>query len=193
MHPRCWDILVQQHALIASPDKSALDLKMLAKIFAQTPLSDAGGLGGGLKLDWAKDYAGAEQFFWDVNEWNRHYRQLDEGWHFLARDPRLALGFDDLLASPPLASATDIAPKTRFNDNTCDIFSRLPAQILLEILVLLPSTSVRSLQLASRRVASLYLSSRYWRSRFKFPNELCHVSLPSGLLSSGRVGDLCVD
>ena len=39
----------------------------------------------------------------------------------------------------------------------------------------------------------MHLSSRYWRSRFEFPNELCHVGLPPALLTSGQVGDQSVD
>ena len=42
-------------------------------------------------------------------------------------------------------------------------------------------------------MASVHLSSRYWRSRFDFPNELCHVKLPPTLLKSGRVGERRVD
>ena len=160
---------------------------MLAKIFTRAPISRNG---GGFGPDWMIDYAGAEQCFWQDNE---VIFRLAKEWHFLARDPGLSLGFDDLLANPPLASATDIAPKIKFIDNGSDTFSRLPEEILSEITVLLPSASVRNVQLASRRMASLHLISRYWRSRFDFPNELCHVKLPSGLLKSSQVGDLYID
>ena len=188
MHPRCWDKLIQQHALKSSLYETVLDLTMLAKIFTRAPLNRT----GGFKPDWTTDYVGAEQFSWDDELTAPIFRQEKEG-HFLARDPGLSLGFDGLLANPPLASATDIAPKNKFIDNGSDIFSRIPEEILSEIAVLLPSASVRNLQFASRRMASLHLSSRYWRSRFNFPNELCHVNLPSGLLSFGQVGDLSID
>ena len=44
MHPRCWDILLQQHALVASPTKPYLDLDLLGKIFLQIPLYESGGI-----------------------------------------------------------------------------------------------------------------------------------------------------
>lgn len=105
----------------------------------------------------------------------------------------MALGFDNLLANPPLVSTASNSPRMQLTDNSRDIFSCLPVEILAEILVLLPSASVRDLQLASRKVASLHLSSRYWRSRFEFPNEVCHVTLPPALQKSGQVGDQWVD
>lgn len=111
-------------------------------------------------------------------------------WHFLLRDPALVLGFDDLLANPPLEPA---APRIEFMDNGSDFFAKLPSELLDEILVQLPSTSVRNLELDSRKMASVNLSSKYWRSRFEFPNELCHVRLPEALLTPGWVENRRVD
>lgn len=190
MHPRCWDILLQQQALIASPNNTCLDLNDLATIFLQIPL---GKFGGGFSPDWTTDYDGPEPFFWITDA-----EQLDifpdaSEWHFLQCDPGIACGFDRLFASPPLESAAKMSPRVRFIENGLDIFSRLPEEIITEILVLLPSASVRDLQLASRKMASVHLSSRYWRSRFEFPNELCHVKLPPALQNSGQVGGQWVD
>lgn len=105
----------------------------------------------------------------------------------------MACGFDQLLASPPLESAATMSPRVRFIENGGDIFSRLPEEIITEIVVLLPSALVRDLQLASRKMASVHLSSRYWRSRFQFSNELCHVRLPPAVRKSGQVGGQWVD
>ena len=187
IHPQCWDIFLQQHALLASPTRTCLDLTELSKIFLQIPL---GPIGNRFRPDWAVDYAGPERFFWIYPQ--DHFIEESE-WHFLARDPGMVLGFDDLLANPPLEHAANLSPQIPFADDGGDIFSRLPVEILTEILVFLPSTSVRNIQLASRSMASLHLSSRYWSSRFEFPNELCHITLPPALQRSGRVGDQCVD
>ncbi len=189
MHPRCWDILQQQHALVAPPNKACLDLNELAKAFIQVPLLKGG---CGFRPDWTIDYAGPEQFYW-VSEENEMNMEDDPEWKFIALDPRTACGFDELLANPPLESAANTSSPIQFNDDGGDVFHRLPPEILTEILVLLPSTSVRALQLASRKKASVHLGSQYWRSRFDWPNELCHVKLPPALLKSGQVGEQRVD
>ena len=77
MHPRCWDFLLQQHALVESPVKPCLDLDALSKIFLQIPL---GAGGGDFRPDWVTDCAGPELFFWDyeilsfrdAREWRRY-------------------------------------------------------------------------------------------------------------------------
>ena len=166
---------------------------MLGKIFLQIPLGD---FGGGFAPDWATDYAGPEPFFWridgDVPEEERYLEQFP-GWQYLVRDPGVGRGFEELFANPPLESADTTSPLIHFSDNGGGIFARLPEELLTEILVFLPTTSVRNLQLASRKIASVHLSSRYWRSRFQYPNELCHVSLPPELLKAGQVGGQWID
>ena len=191
IHPCCWDILVQQHALLAPPTRPCLDLNELSKIFLQIPLGESK---GGFAPDWATDYAGPEPFFWVEGETEQNH-SLEEypEWGFLLRDPGFGRGFDDLFASPPLESANTTSPPIHFSDDGGDIFARLPEELLTEILVLLPTTSVRNLQLASRKMASVHLSSRYWRSRFQFPNELCHITLPPSLRSAGQVGERWID
>ena len=188
MHPRCWDIFLQQHALVTSPTKADLNLNELAKAFLQIPL---GKTGGGFAPDWATDYGGPELFWW-INDLGELFDDTPQ-WHFLQRDPGIACGFDELFLNPPFESTTDMSGRVQFTDDGGDIFARLPEEIITEILVLLPSASVRDLQLASRRMASVHLSSRYWRSRFEFPNELCHITLPSALKKSGQVGGRWVD
>ena len=192
MHPRCWDICLQQHALVASPPQMDLNLNELAQVFLQIPL---GRLGGGFTPDWATGYGGPELFWWI----GRGYVSVEDlfnaapQWHFLQRDPGIACGFNELFINPPLESITDIPDRVQFTEDGDDVFARLPEEVLTEVLVLLPSASVRDLQLASRRIASVHLSSRYWRSRFEFPNELCHITLPPALKTSGQVGGQWVD
>ena len=195
MHPCCWDILLQQHAIVALPNQSCLDLNLLGNTFTKLPSARNG---GGFKPDWTADYAGPEQFFWLEGETNNDpfIRGLFERapeWIYLVQDLGMAYRFDDMLANPPLESAANIPSPIQCIENRTDIFSRLPNDILEDILLLLPSAAVRDVQLASRRMARVHLSSNYWRSRFDFPNELCHVSLPLALLKSGKVGEEWVD
>lgn len=164
IHPCCRDIFLQQYALLAPPTKTCLDLTELSKTFLQIPL---GRIGDRFRPDWAVNYAGPERFFWIYH--HDHFMYEPE-WHWLSYDPGMVHGFDDLLANSPLEHAAKLSPQIPFVDNGGDIFSRFSVEILTEILVFLPSTSVRTLQLASRSMASLHLSSRYWRSRFEFPN-----------------------
>lgn len=149
--------------------------------------------GGGFQPDWATDYGGPEPFWWIGDDATPDIFPEAFEWHFLQRDPGVACGFDQLFASPPFKSSATMSPPIRFTESGNDIFSRFPEEIITEILVLLPSASVRDLQLASRKIASAHLSSRYWRSRFEFPNELCHVELPQALKKSGQVNGQWVD
>ena len=80
-------------------------------------------------------------------------------WHFLARDPEMALAFDELLANPPLRSAINTSPRIQFADEENDIFSRLPAEILTKVFIHLSSASMRDLQLASRKITIVHLNS----------------------------------
>lgn len=188
MHPCCWDILVQQYALFAPPTKTCLDLNELGRIFLQVNL---GTIRDGFVPDWTTDFTGPKRFAW-IEDDNDNFEYTPKC-NFLARDPGIACGFDELLANPPLESTANRSPRTQFFDHGGDIFSRLPNELLGEVLLLLPSASVRDVQLSSRKMASLHLSSRHWRSRFEFPNELCHVRLPPALLNSGQVGKQWVD
>ena len=67
MHPCCWEILLQQYAIVAPPNQSCLDLNLLGNIFVKLPLERHG---GGFKPDWTADYAGPERFFWLEGEDN---------------------------------------------------------------------------------------------------------------------------
>ncbi len=187
MHPCCWDILLQQHALIGTSTNTNFDLNELSKIFLQMSLGSAG---NSYRPDWVIDYAGPERFFWIKN-----FDELKDEpeWHFLGRDPGMVFGFDELLANPPLQSTASTSTPIQFTDEGGDILSRLPTEILMDVLVLLPTPSVRNLQLASRKMASVPLGSRYWRSRFQYPNELCHITLPTVLQTSGQMDNRWVD
>ena len=115
-------------------------------------------------------------------------------WDFLVRNPDNPQGFETLLANPPLLAATgELSPPNSIATNIHDIFCRLPEELLLEIICLLPTASVHKLRLASRAIASVRLNTRFWRSRFMFPNELCHIQLPTGLLQTNQRDHTSVD
>ena len=57
----------------------------------------------------------------------------------------------------------------------------------------LPTTSVRNVRLASKVLASVPLGPSFWRSRFAYPNELCHVRLPAGFPRDHQSSTLSVD
>lgn len=139
MHPCYQEILLQQHALIAPPTETCLDPPELAKTLIQIPL---GKRGGGFRPDWATDYDGPEPFWWIGDEETPDIFPETSEWRFLQRDPGMACGFDQLFASPPLESAATMSPRVRFIQYRGDIFSRIPEEIINEILVLLPSASV---------------------------------------------------
>lgn len=149
MHLCCWDILQQQHALIAPPSR-CLDLNELRRLLIQIPLIGKGILGADyFKPDWTNDFTGSERFA------NIEGNFSDDG-TFTTHDPGIAYGFDELLANPPLETAATISPRIQFTDDGGDVFTRLPEEILTEIFVLLPSASVRDVQLASKKLASVH-------------------------------------
>lgn len=63
----------------------------------------------------------------------------------------------------------------------------------MKIFYLLPTTSGQALHLTPRSMASGPLSSSFWRSRFEFPNELCHISLPQRLQAGAQADSMLVD
>lgn len=162
---------------------------MLGNLLASQSLEE--GDERGLKPDWTHDYLGPEQFWADGWAYHEEPEASDvagvldytDEWDFLVHDPTVSLNVDELLENPPLVSGEQPPCGLRSISNQKDDFSHLPAEILLDILSFLPTSSVQALRLASRRFGSLYLNSTYWRSRFDYPNELCHIRLPATLLS----------
>ena len=136
-----------------------------------------------------------EQFWEDGWSWNEEPEAsvvaglLEESpeWDFLVCNPDSSRGFETLLANPPLQAATAESPHAISElTNVHDSFCRLPEELLLEIILLLPTASVQRLRLASRAIASVRLNTEFWRSRFMFPNEFCYIQLPPGLLQTNQ-------
>lgn len=193
IHPACWDIFLQNHALLAKENASKPDLDTLGQLLANQSLE--GGLERGLRPDWTDDYMGPENFWADG--WLYHEEPaasevagiLDYSaeWDFLVHDPTDLPNVNELLNSPPLLSFNEqpsyIPPLA---GSQVDGLPHLPAEIVLHILGLLPTASVKAVRLASRDFGSVVLNSTYWQTRFYYPNELCHIRLPSTFSSRQR-------
>ena len=149
------------------------------------------GDGRGLHPDWTTDYAGAEKFWSDGWSWTEEIDTSEIGefldyasdLDFVVFDPDHMDLPTSILADPPLlvANSKQNYPIPCGNQ---DILSRLPIEILNTILCFLPTPSIWAIRLASRLLASVPLTNNFWRSRFDFPHELCHV--PTQVLSTAK-------
>lgn len=199
MHPACWQIFSQVHALLAQRNSLSPDLERLGHIFAHSDLEERG---RGLVPDWAGDYAGPEQFWDDGWTWNENIDAsvvaalLEEKpeWDYLVSNPSVSIDLNQLMQHPPMITSSTLSlSPVQPNVDTQDILSRLPEELLLEIMCLLPTTSFQNVRLASKVMASVPLGLSFWRSRFAYPNELCHVRLPAEFPRGDQCGTLSVD
>lgn len=199
MHPACWQLFSQVHALLANRNPLSPDLERLGPIFAHSELEERG---RGLVPDWTGDYAGPEQFWDDGWTWNEDIDAsvvaglLEEKpeWDYLVSDPDTSIDLTQLMQHPPmmLSEILSLNP-IQSNVDAEDVFSQLPEELLLEIMCLLPTTALQNVRLASKVIAYVPLRSSFWRSRFAFPNELCHVRLPAGFPRDHQSSTLSVD
>ncbi|MCJ1268783.1 hypothetical protein MMC22_008671 [Lobaria immixta] len=158
MHPDCWDIFLQNHALLARENVSTPNLDILADLFNKQEIK---GGARGMVPDWTYDYEGAEEFWADG--WAYHEepeasevpRVLDwsSEWSYLVHDPNAKKGFDELLANPPLVSVDELPRSLESNLNETDFFQHFPEEILVNVLCFIPTPSVQAVRLASRRMA----------------------------------------
>lgn len=88
---------------------------------------------------------------------------------------------DKLFGTPPMVSIDEAPGIPISSQDRADPSSCLPEEIHRSILVYLPTPSVQAVRLSSKRMATVGLGFAYWHSRFYFPNELCHIPLPSNL------------
>ena len=148
------------------------------------------------------DYAGPEQFWDDGWTWNEDIDtsvvacMLEEKpeWNFLVSDPNVPRHLNELVQHIPLKSSitrSPLFPQVRVGAH--DIFSRLPEELLLEIICFLPTASVQNARLASKVMAAVQLGTNFWLSRFAYPNELCHIQLPADFLRGCQADTSAVD
>ena len=172
---------------------------MLGHIFADSELEEKG---RGLVPDWTGDYAGPEQFWDDGWTWSEDIDAsivaglLEEKpeWDYLVSDPDISFELTQLMQHPPMVPSNILSLNPiRSNVDVKDDFSRLPEELLLDIMCLLPTTSLQNVRLASKVIASVPLGPSFWRSRFAYPNELCHIRLPAGFPRDYQSSTLSVD
>ena len=202
MHSACWQIFLQVHASLSPQNPLNPDLKKLGQTLSHSERAESK---HGLLPEWAGDYAGPEQFWEDGWTWSEDLDAsvvaglLEERpeWDFLAFNPDSLKGFDQLMPDPPLSPSSPSSTTShilfRSDLGEPDIFSRLPEELLAEIVSFLPTISAQSVRLASRTMASTHLSAKFWRSRFAYPNELCHIRLPTELLRGSQIGTSSID
>ena len=199
MHPACWQIFLQAHALLAPRNPLSPDLEILGHIFAISELEEKG---RGLVPDWAGDYAGPEQFWDDGWTWSEDIDAsivaglLEEKpeWDYLVSDPEISIDLAQLMQHPPMIPSNILSLNhIHSNVDVEDGFSQLPEELLLDIMCFLPTASVQNVRLASKIIASVPLGPSFWRSRFAYPNELCHVRLPAGFPRDCQSNTLSVD
>ena len=199
MHPICWDLFLQNFALAG---KSRPNLNTLGDLFTKQDIEydDSGnGRSCGMRPNWMPDHVyGEVELFWgdETSGWS----YLEEPWasqiawaawdnpqlDYLVHDPAKLPDFRRYFQNPPLLDPT-IRQSTRATKgadgflnptSAADPFSVLPTEICIAIFCCLPTRSVNNLRLASRSMAVVYLTPAYWRSRFEWPNELCHIKTP---------------
>ena len=144
-----------------------------------------------MRPNWTDDYMGAERS-WAHVHWFGHEEPVTSeaarlgNWEFLFHDPTDLPNCDELLDNPPLTSSEQPSNMPPFAASQGDRSPDLPAEIVIIIFGFLPTASVHALRLASRTFGSVKLNSTYWRTRFDYPNELCHICLPAKFSSRQR-------
>ena len=188
IHSVCWEICRQEFLLWA--DEISLDnfVDQLGNMLSEQDFLENG---RGLVPSWSGDYKGPEQFYDDGWTASDDYRpSIDESgvaqllenapeFEFLVCDPEDAEGFYDLFPHLPMAPNSEPQDaKSALNSlEGADPFQKLPNELLLDILALLPSTAVCKARMASRCFANARLDDAFWRSRFDQPHELSHVDV----------------
>lgn len=195
IHADCWDIFLQSHALLAKENASKPNLNTLGQLLASQSLEE--GAERGLRPNWTDDYMGAERFWghiiWFIHEEPAAFEVArSDKWDFLLHDPTDLPNCDELLNNPPLTSNEQPSNISPLAARQGDTLPHLPAEIVIHIFGFLPTASVHALRLASRTFGSVHLNSTYWQTRFDYPNELCHIRLPSKFSSRQRQ-DACID
>jgi hypothetical protein len=166
LHASCWSLLMMNYPRLKS--EPAACVQALFDLCRSQPISRG-------TIDWGHDYGG---LFHRTSE--SHELLLGEDDELERTEPLPALSTYDpfhvsqLSAQIPTPSSlrgTQSVSRSCFNDQmpanrSVDPFHRLPLEIATEIIMLLSSTDVVSLRLASKTFARMTLLDCFWRSRF---------------------------
>ncbi|CZR45192.1 uncharacterized protein FPRO_15633 [Fusarium proliferatum ET1] len=159
-HESCWSIFTKNY----TPNLDALFAACLSTPTGATTL-----------LDWGHDYGGAskiEQMF-DMPVRASCFRSLHDIPHVFRSDPYqvpgLIYAIEGAVRLQTDAFLSRLEPTV--TSLKSDSFSRLVPEILQSIVILLPTSDVHSLRLASPVFATLELPERFWASRFQPGHE----------------------
>ena len=112
-------------------------------------------------------YGGAKELWSDGQSWmdlfdkdlDYHDTYPNKDTDYLVGDPSQTQGFEDLILHPPLLSSTgQLRQGIILSPPNHDGFARMPEEICMTILCLLPTASVMALRLASKSTATLPLT-----------------------------------
>ncbi|KAH8734095.1 hypothetical protein BGZ61DRAFT_529297 [Ilyonectria robusta] len=186
LHTCCWDILS-----VNGRYESQAAIQALFDVCASQPVQSGA-------LNWNHDYGGFFRYQVDIQnlfpgeEPELSDRRIQNSSY--ESDPaqipelrRLASNGDNGLSN----THHDLGQKPKFyTPNPSDPFQLLPSDLLVEILVWLPSNDVVSLRLASREFANAELPNGFWRSRFWPGRELSHIFETEQWATAGRCKSL---
>ncbi|OOF91952.1 hypothetical protein ASPCADRAFT_509878 [Aspergillus carbonarius ITEM 5010] len=169
-HAACWEILLQRIPEAASNIPRIASI--LHGVLYCTPWDAYGFPRPG------HDFGGAAQFQKPVG--NPVRKMIGHGYAHLLSSPSRQSSLKDLVRPVHDCNAPPrIIQRLVITD---DIFTRLPVEVLATVLTYLPSSSVASLRLASRSVASstnpMLLPQHFWKSRF-LPSFEMGFALPT--------------
>ncbi|KAF4958084.1 hypothetical protein FGADI_2642, partial [Fusarium gaditjirri] len=163
-HASCWSIFTKNY----TPNLNVLFAACLSTPTGATTL-----------LDWGHDYGGAskiEQMF-DMPVRTSRFRYLHDIPHVLRSDPYHVPGLINAIEGAVRlqidAFSSHLEPTVTSLES--DSFSRLVPEILQSIIILLPTSDVHSLRLASPVFATLELPERFWASRFQPGHEFDYL------------------
>ncbi|KAF5545923.1 hypothetical protein FMEXI_5839 [Fusarium mexicanum] len=163
-HESCWSIFTKDY----TPNLDALFSACLSTPTGATTL-----------LDWGHDYGGAakiEQMF-DMPVRTSCYRSPQDIPHVFRSDPYHIPGLIDAIQGAVRLQIDAFLSRLEptMASLKSDSFSRLVPEVLQSIVILLPTSDVRSLRLASPVFATLELPERFWASRFQPGHELDYL------------------
>lgn len=194
MHAVCWEVC-KQEILLWGGDKSLDQLiDQLGDLLSEQDFLENG---KGLVPSWSGDCKGPEQFHCGWSASHNFGPLIDDAYvvgllqdvpelYFLVCDPEDSEGFYEIFQHVPLTLDSELRDAKSMMGplKGVDPFQKLPNELLLDILALLPSTAVRKARISSRCFANARLDLAFWRSRFDQPHELSHVDVSR--LSSGQ-------
>ncbi|KAF5968131.1 hypothetical protein FBULB1_10878 [Fusarium bulbicola] len=159
-HESCWSIFTKNY-------EPNLDLLFAACLSMPTDTNTL--------LDWGHDYAGAssvKQLF-DMPIRSSYFQSLEAIPQVLRSDPYRVPGLVNTIEGAARLQSDVFLSRLEptVQSLKSDSFSHLVPEILQAIIILLPTSDVHSLRLASPVFATLELPERFWASRFQPGHE----------------------